>query len=218
LWNGTHRFASDAPKLLPKLTGAQSGLVTFRKQIAGLKASKIEHFVFRVRRLIRMREMVNVVVTSSAHVRTLNRKFRGVDKPTDVLSFPPAHIRNPRLKSAGEVVISADIARQNANRLGHSVENEVKILVLHGILHLAGFDHERDAGEMAREESRLRRRLKLEAALIERAESRAAGIASRKIAQGKTAERKIAEGTIAAPRVTARKVTSKRRAARRRTV
>jgi probable rRNA maturation factor len=66
------------------------------------------------------------------------------------------------------VAISADIARENARRLGHSVADEVKILVLHGILHLAGFDHEHDHGEMARKESRLRRQLKLEAGLIER--------------------------------------------------
>jgi probable rRNA maturation factor len=70
------------------------------------------------------------------------------------------------------VAISADIARENAARLGHSVAEEVKILVLHGILHLAGFDHERDNGEMARKESRLRRQLSLEVGLIERSEAR----------------------------------------------
>jgi probable rRNA maturation factor len=68
------------------------------------------------------------------------------------------------------VAISADIARANARRLGHSVGDEVKILVLHGILHLAGFDHEHDNGQMARKESQLRRQLKLEPGLIERAE------------------------------------------------
>jgi probable rRNA maturation factor len=161
--------------------GDQPGLVTFRKQIVGLNASVIERFVFRVRRLIRMREMVNVIVTSSAQLRALNCQFRGLDKPTDVLSFPSFQVGNPHLKSAaGDVVISADIARDNANHLGHSLENEVKILVLHGILHLAGFDHEHDVGEMAREESRLRRRLKLETALIERTEAPSAKIAARK--------------------------------------
>ena len=123
----------------------------------------------RVRRLIRMREMVNVFVTSSSRLRSLNRRFRGADQPTDVLSFPSLRVGNAQLKSlAGDVVISANIARDNANRLGHPLENEVKILVLHGILHLAGWDHEHDAGQMARKESRLRRQLKLEAALIER--------------------------------------------------
>jgi probable rRNA maturation factor len=75
-------------------------------------------------------------------------------------------------RSAGDVAISADIARRNARRLGHSLADEVKILVLHGILHLAGFDHERDNGEMARKENRLRRQLKLEGALIERTQPR----------------------------------------------
>jgi probable rRNA maturation factor len=70
------------------------------------------------------------------------------------------------------LAISADIARDNARRLGHAVADEVKILVLHGILHLAGFDHERDNGEMGRKESRLRRQLKLEGGLIERAQVR----------------------------------------------
>jgi probable rRNA maturation factor len=69
---------------------------------------------------------------------------------------------------AGDLAISAEIARENATRLGHSLAAEIKILVLHGVLHLAGFDHERDNGEMAREESLLRQRLKLEAGLIER--------------------------------------------------
>jgi probable rRNA maturation factor len=133
----------------------------------------IARFILRVRRLIRMRDMVNVVVTGSAQLRALNRQFRGSDRPTDVLSFPSFHVGNPHLKSvAGEVVISADIARDNAIQFGHSLENEVKILVLHGILHLAGFDHEHDTGEMARKESRLRRQLKLETALIERTEAR----------------------------------------------
>ena len=74
---------------------------------------------------------------------------------------------------AGDVVISGDIARENAKSLGHSLRDEVKILTLHGMLHLAGFDHENDHGEMARKEILLRQRLKLEAGLIERTEMRA---------------------------------------------
>jgi probable rRNA maturation factor len=81
---------------------------------------------------------------------------------------------------AGELAVSAEIARENAERLGHSVANEVKILVLHGMLHLAGFDHERDHGETARKESRLRRQLKLEAGLIERTQPRTRAPAERR--------------------------------------
>jgi probable rRNA maturation factor len=144
-------------------------VVIFRKRIAGLSASTLERFVLRARRAVHLSDAVNVLVTSSSELRSLNRRFRGADKPTDVLSFPsPAEGRSPARSTAGEVAISADIARDNARRLKHSVADEVKILVLHGILHLAGFDHEHDNGEMARKESGLRQRLKLETGLIER--------------------------------------------------
>jgi probable rRNA maturation factor len=148
-------------------------LVIFRKRIAGLSRATLERFVLRARRAVRLRDSVNVLVTSSAELRSLNRRFRGKDKRTDVLSFPsqPALLSKTR-RTAGEVAISADIARENAARLGHSVADEVKVLALHGILHLAGFNHERDNGEMARKEIRLRRQLKLEASLIERTEAR----------------------------------------------
>jgi probable rRNA maturation factor len=146
-------------------------LVILRKRVAGLSSSTLERFVLRARRAVHLRDTVNVLVTSSSELKSLNRRFRGADKATDVLSFPapPAKRRQSR-STAGEVAISADIARESARRMGHSVADEVKILVLHGILHLAGFDHERDNGEMARKESWLRRQLKLEAGLIERAQ------------------------------------------------
>ena len=144
-------------------------LVIFRKRIAGLSAPTLERFVLRARRMIHLRDTVNVLVTNNSELRALNRRFRGADKATDVLSFPaPAQELSKMRRSAGEVAISADIARENARRMGHTAANEVKILTLHGILHLAGFDHERDYGEMARKEKRLRQQLKLEAGLIER--------------------------------------------------
>jgi probable rRNA maturation factor len=148
-------------------------VVILRKRIVGLSSSTLERFVLRARRAVRLRNPVNVLVTSSAELRSFNQRFRGANKSTDVLSFPaaPPTERQAR-RVAGEVAISADIARQNAGRLGHSVADEVKILVLHGILHLAGFDHERDNGEMARKESQLRRKLKLEGSLIERTQAR----------------------------------------------
>jgi probable rRNA maturation factor len=144
-------------------------LVIFRKRMAGLSSSALERFILQARRLAGLRKTVSVVVSGSNELRLLNRRFRGLDKPTDVLSFPAGVVAQQKpLGCAGEVVISADIARDNAKRLGHSQANEVKILALHGILHLAGFNHERDRGEMARKESALRRRLKLETGLIER--------------------------------------------------
>ena len=99
-------------------------------------------------------------------MRRLNAQFRGRDYATDVLSFPsPTFVEG----FAGDIAVSADIAARNAQTLGHSVADEIRILVLHGVLHLAGYDHESDNGEMAGKETRLRRKLGLPAALIERA-------------------------------------------------
>ena len=144
-------------------------MVILRKRIAGLSPSTLERFLLRARRAVRLRGTVNVLVTNNHELRSLNLRFRGKDKPTDVLSFPEPRMNLPKAKQpAGELAVSAEIARDNANRLGHSLATEIKILTLHGILHLAGFDHERDNGEMADEERRLRLQLKLETGLIER--------------------------------------------------
>ena len=155
-------------------------MVILRKRIAGLSSSTLQRFVLRARRAVHLRDTVNVLVTSSAELQVLNRRFMGKDKPTDVLSFPaPPGGSPPAKRVAGDVAISADIARKNATLLGHSAADEVKILVLHGILHLAGLDHDRDNGEMARKEDRLRRQLKLESGLIERAQPRAGNALTR---------------------------------------
>jgi probable rRNA maturation factor len=148
-------------------------LVHLQKKIAGLNESALQRFVVRARKAVGLRGTVNVLVTSSAAIRSLNRQFRSQNKATDVLSFPyhftTEESRKGR-KLAGDIAISADIARQNSVRLGHLAAQEIKILVLHGILHLAGFDHERDNGQMARKEADLRRALRLPVALIERVE------------------------------------------------
>lgn len=123
-------------------------------------------FVARAQRAARLRRTVNVLVTSSRELKSLNRLFRGKNYPTDVLSFPAAG--NLANSIAGDVAISVEIAAKNARRLKHSTAEEVKILMLHGVLHLAGYDHERDDGEMARKENRLRRSLGLPVGLIER--------------------------------------------------
>lgn len=168
-------------------------MVILRKKIAGLSPSTLEHFILRARRAIGMPRAVNVLVTSSRELRSLNRQFRGKDKPTDVLSFPSLVAGNSAKEVAGDVAISADIARESAKRLGHPVAEEIKILVLHGILHLAGFDHEKDNGEMARRERRLRRQLKLELGLIDRVQSGDHEASSRaRAATGPSARRKTA--------------------------
>lgn len=147
----------------------------FQKRTVGLSEGSLNRFVLQARRAARLRGRVNVVVTGSNTMRALNLRFRGYNKATDVLSFPAQHPAGGNSKSslAGEIVISADIAARNAIEFGHSPAAEVKILALHGILHLAGLDHERDNGEMARKEANLRRVLKLPANLIERAQTAA---------------------------------------------
>jgi len=141
-------------------------LVIFQKRVANLTELALTRFVARARRAAGLKGVVNVLVTSSAEMKSLNRRFRGKDKPTDVLSFPAEP--GAQKQFAGEIAISAEIASQNARALGHSPPEEVKILVLHGILHLRGYDHECDNGQMARREKQLRAKLHLPLGLIER--------------------------------------------------
>jgi len=147
-------------------------LVIFRQRVAGLSDTALAKFVARASHAVRLRGLVNVLVTGSRELRSLNRRFRGQDKPTDVLSFLPSPDFGNGL--AGDIAISAEIAKQNARLLGHSSAQEIKILALHGVLHLAGYDHETDQGRMAGKEADLRRALGLPAGLIER-NGRAAG-------------------------------------------
>ena len=145
-------------------------MVIFRKRVAGFSELAITRFIARARAAAGLKAQVNVVLTSNAEMKSLNRRFRGKDKPTDVLSFPAA--QDDKNQIAGEIAISAEIAAANAHALGHSPAEEVKILVLHGILHLRGYDHECDNGEMAKREKHLRAKLKLPLGLIERATSK----------------------------------------------
>jgi probable rRNA maturation factor len=111
----------------------------------------------------RARGSLTVAVTSDARVRALNRRFRGKDHATDVLSFPSGEPA-----TLGDVVIASGVAARQAVRAGHSVQAEFRVLALHGLLHLLGYDHEQDDGRMARLERRLRRRGGLGEGLIER--------------------------------------------------
>jgi probable rRNA maturation factor len=103
------------------------------------------------------------LLTNDHELRRLNREFRGKDEPADVLSFP-----EPAGDSLGEIAISARRAAEQARERGHAVEEEIGILMLHGVLHLMGMDHERDRGRMARAETRWRKALGLPRGLIER--------------------------------------------------
>lgn len=123
----------------------------------------------------RARGTVNVAVVTDGHVRSLNRRYRGSDHATDVLSFPasresekPPAPRIPADALLGDIVIARGVARRQARAAGHDETTELRVLALHGLLHLLGYDHERDRGMMARVERRLRRKGGLREGLIER--------------------------------------------------
>jgi probable rRNA maturation factor len=127
------------------------------------------------------RGSVAIALVTDAHSRKLNSQYRGLDRPTDVLSFPTLRIADaerripdpgPRipLPFLGDIVIATGTARRQAREAGHSYQAELRVLALHGLLHLLGYDHEQsdDAGRMRRIEARLRRQGGLRAGLIER--------------------------------------------------
>ena len=128
----------------------------------------------------RARGEVAVALVTDAHIRKLNSQYRRKPVPTDVLSFP-AQSRTPHSGSRipdpalGDIVIATGVARRQAREAGHSYQTELRVLALHGLLHLLGYDHDRknDAGRMARLEARLRSRGGLRAGVIERAQGRA---------------------------------------------
>ena len=112
---------------------------------------------------------VHVLLADDATLQRLNRTYRGKNKPTDVLSFPAGDAEEGNDSGvAGDLAISLETAARQAKQYGHSLRDEVRVLLLHGVLHLAGFDHERDRGEMAAREAALRRELGLAVGLIGR--------------------------------------------------
>ncbi|HKD45064.1 MAG TPA: rRNA maturation RNase YbeY [Candidatus Angelobacter sp.] len=137
-------------------------MIIFEKAIRGVSRPELSRFVRRAQELAGVGGPVDILIAGNGRLQELNRRFRGKNAPTDVLSFPRT--------SGGDIAISAEIARQNAGLYGNSQLAELKILILHGMLHLAGHDHEGDGGRMARLEARLRAQLKLPCSLISRAQ------------------------------------------------
>jgi probable rRNA maturation factor len=134
--------------------------------LATLSASALTRFLNRARAAVGVRGAVDVLLSDDPTLRHLNKTFRGKNKPTDVLSFPaPSAFAT---KHAGDLAISLETAARQAAIHGHPLPDEIKILILHGLLHLSGEDHETDNGEMAAREATLRRELRLPATLIER--------------------------------------------------
>ena len=123
---------------------------------------------------VRLRGDVAIALVTDAHIRNLNRQYRGKDYATDVLSFSPdpgSRTPDPGSRFIGDIVIATGVAKRQAREAGHSYQAELRVLALHGFLHLLGYDHDDpdDHGRMARAEARLRRRGGLAAGLIARA-------------------------------------------------
>jgi probable rRNA maturation factor len=132
-----------------------------------LSTPTLTRFLNRARVAVGIRGAVDVLLADDPTLRHLNKTFRGKNKPTDVLSFPaPSAFA---AKHAGDLAISLETAARQAATHGHPLSDEIKILLLHGLLHLSGEDHETDNGEMAAREATLRRELRLPTTLIERA-------------------------------------------------
>jgi len=128
----------------------------------GANADHLERWLHRVAPA-RARGQITVALVPDRRIQQLNRDFRGVDKATDVLSFPADE---PGM--LGDVLIARGVARRQARGAGHDLPTELRVLALHGLLHLLGYDHEHDGGRMARLEARLRRKGGLREGLIER--------------------------------------------------
>jgi probable rRNA maturation factor len=157
----------------PEANSSTKGKAAAARALPGLRL-----FLRRARKAVPVAGQVSVLLAPDSVIKRLNGKFRGKHRPTDVISFPALamplqksssrqHPSHPPM--AGDLAISLDMAARQAQRFGHPVVVELKILMLHGLLHLAGYDHESDAGEMADREEHLRRRFRLPTTLIARA-------------------------------------------------
>lgn len=146
-------------------------------QQAGLSRSGLSRFLNSARAAVGLSGEVDVLLAGDRTLRRLNREFRGKDKATDVLSFPADE--SIAEEHAGDLAVSLETARRQADEHGHELAVEVRVLLLHGLLHLKGMDHEVDGGEMAQWETELRRKLRLPNGLIARAEGEPRGRARR---------------------------------------
>ena len=160
------------------MSSPEGSTVTFRRTAADVRPRTVAGFARRLQERVAKGRTFDCLITGDAELRKLNREWRGKDYATDVLSFPRewAMRRDESRRGThecvrhniGDVAISVARARAQAREFGHSTEDEVRILMLHGVLHLMGMDHETDGGRMARAERRWRRALGLPNGLIER--------------------------------------------------
>jgi probable rRNA maturation factor len=136
-------------------------MIVNRQRRVPVAVKPLKHFYERVRQELQFPpESVTVQLVSDDAMARLNQTFRRKHGPTDVLSFPAKNTRPAKHEEyVGDIAISPETARRNARRFSRALNVEMRILILHGMIHLAGFDHENDHGEMDRLERRLRRRL-----------------------------------------------------------
>jgi probable rRNA maturation factor len=164
---------ADAPKsIAAKQFGAPRSELDSKAAARDVRlpsARTLSRFLATAQAQVRLKGAVTILLTTDAAIRKLNKQFRGKNKATDVLSFPASGVGAEGI--AGDLAISVTTALSQAAEHGHSLSTEIKVLVLHGLLHLAGYDHEVDDGKMARRERLLRAKLKLRQGLIERAAS-----------------------------------------------
>jgi probable rRNA maturation factor len=144
---------------------SEDPLITYRRKPARLDIRKLEKFAAALRDRVAGGRVFHCLITGDAELRRLNRDFLSKDYATDVLSFPSAD----RAAGVGDLAISLGRARSQAREWGHSLETEVQILMLHGVLHLLGMDHESDSGRMRRAEIKWRKVFGLPTGVIERA-------------------------------------------------
>ena len=142
-------------------------MILNRQRAARVARRPLELFLQRVKSELRLHEVrATVCLVSDAEIARMNEMFRKKKGPTDVLSFP-ATARRRGLKTAkagaylGDIAISPATARRYARKNGRKLSSELQVLILHGVLHLLGYDHETDRGEMDRVERKLRKRLGL---------------------------------------------------------
>jgi probable rRNA maturation factor len=150
--------SDDHPASVPTLL--------YRRAGADLPKRELREFAEAICTEVASGRPFTCLFTDDRELQRLNREFLGSDYPTDVLSFPAGDG-----SGAGDLAISVARAREQAAGLKHSLGDELRILMLHGLLHLLGMDHDKDRGAMARAEKRWRRHFGLPVGLIERAQS-----------------------------------------------
>ena len=160
------------------MSSPEGSSVTFRRVPPTLRRAPIQRFAGTLQKEVVKNRSFDILITGDAELRRLNRDFRGKDYPTDVLSFPAivgqaSACQRPLAGASflNDIAISLARAHTQAREFGHAIEQEIQILMLHGVLHLMGHDHETDSGAMARAEKRWRAKLGLPNGLIERVRS-----------------------------------------------